>query len=42
MLFKRLRGCSAASLRKMRTFYEEWYMLSDNSFVETNKLISNE
>ena len=33
-----LRGFSAASLRKMRTFYEEWQMLSDNSFVETNKL----
>jgi hypothetical protein len=26
----------------MRTFYEEWYMLSDNSFVETNKLANNE
>ena len=34
-----LRGFSAASLRKMRTFYEEWKMLSDNSFVETNKLV---
>ena len=33
-----LRGFSAASLRKMRTFYEERQMLSDNSFVETNKL----
>ena len=33
-----LRGFSAASLRKMRAFYEEWQMLSDNSFVETNKL----
>jgi predicted nuclease of restriction endonuclease-like (RecB) superfamily len=33
-----LRGFSAASLRKMRTFYEEWQMLSDNSFVETNRL----
>ncbi|MGM9869269.1 MAG: hypothetical protein ACI30R_06550 [Sodaliphilus sp.] len=22
----------------MRSFYEEWQMLSDNSFVETNKL----
>lgn len=33
-----LRGFSAPSLRKMRTFYEEWVMLSDNSFVETNKL----
>lgn len=33
-----LRGFSAASLRKMRTFYEEWQMLSDNSFVETNEL----
>ena len=37
-----LRGFSAASLRKMRTFYEEWQMLSDNSFVETNKLGDNE
>ena len=35
-----LRGFSAASLRKMRTVYEEWQMLSDNSFVETNNLIS--
>ena len=35
-----LRGFSAASLRKMRTFYEEWQMLPDNSFVETNNLIS--
>lgn len=33
-----LRGFSAPSLRKMRTFYEEWQMLSDNLFVETNKL----
>ena len=37
-----LRGLSAASLRKMRTFYEEWQMLSDNSFVETNKLVDIE
>lgn len=37
-----LRGFSAASLRKMRIFYEEWKMLSDNSFVETNKLTSSE
>ena len=36
------RGFSAASLRKMRTFYEEWQMLSDNSFVETNKLVDIE
>lgn len=35
-----LRGFSAANLRKMRTFYEEWQVLSDNSFVETNNLIS--
>lgn len=27
----------SASLRKMRTFYEEWQMLSDSSFVETNE-----
>ena len=33
-----LKGFSAPSLRKMRTFYEEWRMLSHNSFVETNKL----
>ncbi len=33
-----LRGFSAPSLRKMRAFYEEWRILSDNSFVETNKL----
>ncbi len=37
-----LRGFSAPSLRKMRTFYEEWRMLSDNSFVETNKIENNE
>ncbi len=37
-----LRGFSAASLRKMRTFYEEWHMLSNNSFVETNKLVNVE
>lgn len=37
-----LRGFSAASLRKMRTFYEEWQMLSDDSFVETNKLVEIE
>lgn len=33
-----LRGFSAPSMRKMRTFYEGWRLLSDNSFVETNKL----
>ncbi len=33
-----LRGFSSPSLRKMRTFYEEWRILSDDSFVETNKL----
>ena len=37
-----LRGFSAASLRKMRAFYEEWQMLSDDSFVETNKLVDIE
>lgn len=37
-----LRGFSAASLRKMRTFYEEWHMLSNNSFVGTNKLANAE
>ena len=36
-----LRGFSAASLRKMRTFFEEWHILSDNSFVETNTLANN-
>jgi len=42
-----LRGFSAPSMRKMRTFYEEWLMLSgsseaviveSNSFVPTNNL----
>lgn len=33
-----LRGFSAPSMRKMRTFYEEWRNLTDNSFVETNRL----
>lgn len=33
-----LRGFSSPSLRKMRTFYEEWRGLSDNLFVTTNKL----
>ena len=42
-----LRGFSAPSMRKMRTFYEEWRMLSgsseaviveSNSFVPTNEL----
>ena len=37
-----LRGFSAPSLRKMRTFYEEWKMLSDNSFVQTNKLATKQ
>lgn len=37
-----LRGFSVASLRKMRTFYEEWAILSDNSFVGTNELINEE
>ncbi|WP_262911705.1 PDDEXK nuclease domain-containing protein [Bacteroides caecigallinarum] len=37
-----LRGFSAPSLRKMRTFYEEWKILSDNSFVETNNLTLEE
>ena len=37
-----LRGFSTPSLRKMRTFYEEWQILSDNSFVETNKLTNTE
>lgn len=37
-----LRGFSAPSMRKMRTFYEEWRSLSDNSFVETNKIDSRQ
>ena len=37
-----LRGFSAPSLRKMRTFYEEWKMLSDNSFVQMNKLATKQ
>lgn len=37
-----LRGFSAPSIRKMRAFYEEWKMLSDNSFVETNKFTIDE
>lgn len=37
-----LRGFSAPSLRKMRTFYEEWRMLLDNSFVGTNNMESDE
>ena len=37
-----LRGFSAPSMRKMRTFYEEWKKLSGNSFVETNKLDSRQ
>lgn len=36
-----LRGFSAPSLRKMRTFYEEWHVLSDDSFVTTNKLMDH-
>lgn len=37
-----LRGFSAPSLRKMRTFYEAWRILSDDSFVPTNKLATDE
>lgn len=37
-----LRGFSAPSLRKMRTFYEEWRILLDNSFVRTNNMESDE
>lgn len=36
-----LRGFSAQNLRKMRSFYEEWKQLSDNSLVATSE-ISNE
>lgn len=37
-----LRGFSAPSLRKMRTFYEEWRILLDNSFVRTNNVENDE
>lgn len=37
-----LRGFSAPSLRKMRTFYEEWKSLSCDLFVGTNKLLSDD
>ncbi len=37
-----LRGFSVPNLRKMRIFYEEWRMLSDNSFVPTNELVEND
>ncbi len=37
-----LRGFSAPSLRKMRTFYEEWKILLDNSFVRTNNMERDE
>lgn len=33
-----LRGFSEASLKKMRSFYEEWQMIDGNSFVPTNEL----
>ena len=33
-----LRGFSEASLKKMRSFYEEWRMIDGNSFVATNEL----
>ncbi len=33
-----LRGFSEASLKKMRSFYEEWQMIDGNSFVATNEL----
>lgn len=36
-----LKGFSAPSMRKMRTFYEEWKQLEQpNSFVQTNKVES--
>ena len=34
--------CNRKKKEKMRTFYEEWKNLSDNSFVETNKLNSRQ
>ncbi|WP_287619585.1 PDDEXK nuclease domain-containing protein [Parabacteroides sp.] len=37
-----LKGFSASSLRKMRTFFEGWRQLSDNSFVATNELPADE
>lgn len=35
-----LRGFSERNLKNMRTFYEEWIMLEDNSAVGTAELIS--
>lgn len=37
-----LRGFSVPNLRKMRLFYEEWQLLSDNSFVPTNELANEQ
>ena len=37
-----LRGFSVPNLRKMRLFYEEWQLLSDNSFVPTNELANDQ
>ena len=33
-----LRGFSAQNLRKMRSFYEEWQMLSGNSLISMSEL----
>lgn len=37
-----LRGFSEASLKKMRSFYEEWQMIDGNSFVATNEIVRTE
>lgn len=37
-----LRGFSEASLKKMRSFYEEWQMIDGNSFVATNEFFRTE
>ena len=36
-----LRGFSATSMRNMRTFYEEWRSLENNSSVATDEIPSN-
>lgn len=37
-----LRGFSAQNLRKMRSFYEEWKQLSDNSLVATSEMANEQ
>lgn len=36
-----MRGFSATSMRNMRTFYEEWRSLENNSSVATDEIPSN-